>query len=101
MGPGLRRDDGLWGRHLLGPSKAAWRRGDDGGAGGTDLAYFERALGDAVAAEAEGAVDADEAAGIAQRPRREWPADRPIPGDPHDQQHRVVAQAREAIGRGR
>ena len=47
-----------------------------------DLAHLERPLGDAVAAEAEGAVDAGKAARIAQRPRREGaarPASSPRP----------------------
>ena len=61
------------------PSVEAARRGrDHGRARRRHLAHLQRPVGDAVAAEAEGAVDAGEALRIAQRPGREGAADRPV-----------------------
>src|SRR4029453_17700932 len=57
------------------------------------LPDFERVLGDAVAAETEGAVDADEAGPVAQGRHREAAADRPARGDPLGQEDGVVAEA--------
>src|SRR4051812_46938267 len=51
------------------------------------LANLERALRDAAAAEAEGAVDPGEAAGVLQRALGEGPADPPILRDPNREQH--------------
>ena len=83
-----------------GSVEAARRGRDDGGARRADLAHLERPVGEPVAAEAEGAVDAAEAARIAQRPRREGAADRPVRRHPHREQHRVIAERGQPEGPG-
>ena len=80
--------------------EVARRRRDHGRARRRHLAHLQRPVRHAVAAEAEGAVDARKAVRIPQRPRREGAADLPVRRDPHGEQHRIIAERGQPERRG-
>ena len=57
-------------------------------------------VGNALAVEAKGAVDAGKTSRIVKRSRRERTANRPVRGDPDGEQDRIISQAGEAVGVG-
>src|SRR4051812_30215822 len=70
--------------------EACWGCGDGGGGAAADFLHFECAFGDAVAAEAEGAVEAGKAVAVGQAALGEFRAGTPIARDADGQQHRVI-----------
>src|SRR5690606_14202099 len=76
----------------LSPSEPRRCRVHHGDAAVADLAHFHRALADAVAAEAERAVEAEKAVLREHPPGREVASRLPVAGDAQRQQHCVVAE---------
>src|SRR3546814_1346260 len=81
------------------PSPFGRCRIDDAEAAGTHLTDLERALRDAAVVEADDAVDAAEAVGRHQPVDRKARPRFPVAGDADGQQHRIIAEAGEPIGR--
>src|SRR3546814_4800327 len=63
------------------------------------FADFEGTLGDAAIVEAEDTVDAAEAVGGHQPVHRKAGSRLPVAGDADGQQHRIIAEAGQPIGR--
>src|SRR3546814_11088211 len=80
-------------------AEAFRRRRHRDGPSAANLLHLERALGDAVAAEAERAVDPRKAAIVAQPGLGEGGARLPVPPDPPRQQHDLLAARRQPLPR--
>src|SRR6185369_2590625 len=73
---------------------------DHGDTAGANLVHLEGALDDAIFAKAEGAIETEEAAPIADAGHGEGGSRPPLARDAQGQQDRVVAEGGDAVGRG-